>query len=525
MGFWQKLKALITGEPEATAPAAAPPAGGAPRAQQPEPPAVPKRVDPYAATGVMGLSPAEFRRRAKKVNPWRSAWIGRVDVIPPASDERTALVDRGLVLNGYFTVDQLRDIHAVGDQWLEISEARSVAALHGAASADAAIAQRRADAIALKLQKKAAAKARREAEAVAKAHRHATDIIFVGRGYSGRLSARQCQVEDLRRLGLPVLATPADVAQALEITVPRLRWLAWHAEAVAHPHYIWFTVPKRNGGVRHLAAPKASLAQAQRWILDQILDRLPVEPQAHGFVRGRSTVSNARPHVGRGIVINLDLQDFFPTISFPRVRGVFERMGYAPAAATLLAMICTESPRRKVRYDGEDLWVAVGARALPQGACTSPAISNQIARRLDRRLVAMATKHGWIYTRYADDLTFSASRGGSPNVGLMMARVRHIVSEEGFALNPKKGRVQRRSSRQEVTGIVVNDKLSVPRSEVRRLRAILHQAARTGLAAQNREGRPGFEAWFRGKLAYLAMVDPAKGRPMMAELDRILGGR
>ena len=169
----------------------------------------------------------------------------------------------------------------------------------------------------------------------------------------------------------------------------------------------------------------------------------PVEDPAHGFVKGRSTLSCALPHVGKGVVVNLDLSDFFPTITFARVRGVFQRLGYSPAVATVLALLCTEPPRAPVELDGHRTWAAVGPRALPQGACTSPAISNQVARKLDRRLRGMSAKHGFTYTRYADDLTFSSPRGERPpsDVPMLLARVRHIVGEEGFALNPRKGRV------------------------------------------------------------------------------------
>jgi len=243
---------------------------------------------------------------------------------------------------------------------------------------------------------------------------------------------------------------------------------------------------------------------------------------AHGFVRGRSTVTNAAPHVGQQLVLNLDLEDFFPSVTFPRVRGVFRELGYSPAIATLLALLCTECPRRPLSYAGVKYHTAVGPRSLPQGACTSPALANLVARRLDRRLNGLCQKLGYRYTRYADDLTFSTSETNAVrNYGRLLAAVRRIVSDEGFQVHPKKGRIQRRARRQEVTGIVVNDKLGLPRLEVRRLRAILHQAKKTGLNAQNREQRPNFRAWLEGKLAYLAMVDRKRGQQMLEELRRL----
>jgi retron-type reverse transcriptase len=171
--------------------------------------------------------------------------------------------------------------------------------------------------------------------------------------------------------------------------------------------------------------------------------------------------------------------------------------------------------------EGRAYWVAVGPRALPQGAPTSPALSNQVARKLDQRLHGVCEKLGWTYTRYADDLTFSAPAGKREHIPWLLARVRHIAQDEGFAINPKKTRVQRAARRQEVTGVVVNSKPSLAREELRRLRAILHAAKATGLAAQNREGHPDFEAWLRGKIAYVAMIDREKGQRLLAELNAL----
>jgi RNA-directed DNA polymerase len=184
-----------------------------------------------------------------------------------------------------------------------------------------------------------------------------------------------------------------------------------------------------------------------------------------------------------------------------------------------LALLCTECPRKIVEYDGKKYHVALGPRGLPQGACTSPGLSNQVARRLDRRLWGLATKLGLNYTRYADDITFSGGTEFNARVGYLMARVRHIADEEGFTVNPKKTRVQRRNTAQRVTGLVVNEQPSVGRKEIRRLRAILHRARTQGLDAQNRDGRPHFRAWLQGKIAYVAMVRPDVGARLRAELQ------
>ncbi|MGC4119930.1 MAG: reverse transcriptase family protein [Myxococcales bacterium] len=485
----------------------------------------PPNDDVFTHPTLFGFSEEELRRRTTKVDPVRTGWVGPSNAIPDASDERIAAIDRGLVMRGLLTEAQIKEIHDVGRRWGFLRNQRWMAHALAAKTADEAIKRLREERAARKaeLRRLAAERAAQHAEDVAR--RRAEDIIHLGAGVSGGLADRHSDVEELQKRGVPILSTPADVAHALGLTISKLRWLAFHSEAAERIHYVYFEIPKRSGGMRLLSAPHEELGKAQRWIFENVLSQLATEEPAHGFITGRSTLTNATPHLARDLVVNLDLSDFFPTITFPRVRGVFQRLGYSPAVATVFALLCTECPRRKMEYDGTTYWVAVGPRGLPQGACTSPALSNQVAKKLDRRLGGMAKKHGWTYTRYADDLTFSR---GSPSptsagdgVAMMLARVRHIVDEEGFAINVKKGRVQRASGRQSVTGIVVNQKPSLPREELRQLRAILHNARKTGLAAQNRQKLPHFEAWLRGKIAYVMMVDRQKGLAMLKQLDAL----
>jgi hypothetical protein len=141
-----------------------------------------------------------------------------------------------------------------------------------------------------------------------------------------------------------------------------------------------------------------------------------------------------------------------------------------------------------------------------------------VSRRLDSRLTGISAKLGWTYTRYADDLTFSTDGEAAAKTGYLLARVRHISQDEGFAVNEKKTRVQRQNSAQSVTGVVVNERPGVPRAAVRRLRAILHRAKREGLAAQNRTAQPHFEASIRGMIAYIHMVNPRQAEPLARAL-------
>jgi RNA-directed DNA polymerase len=474
---------------------------------RPAPP-VPRKLDNLDLGPLAPLASNQVRSEAKQLsNRFGNPWFGRRDLIPPLSDKRTELIDRGMLGQGLITPEELEEIHRVGLVMDELRPQLDAASSIAQAAVERSIAERAE----IKARKKAEADERRRVRQEQIQHRRATDIFFLGRGVSNGLAERQSDAAALQKFGLPVLSTPADLAVAIGISVPRLRWLAFHNEAATRVHYVTFTVLKKSGGVRQLAAPQRTLRLAQEWILREILNKLPVHEAAHGFAAGRSTVSNAAPHVRQEVVLNADLCDFFPSISFARVKGAFAACGYSPAVATILALLCTESPRRKVTFAGKVYHVAVGPRGLPQGACTSPALSNRISRKLDQRLAGIARKLGWNYTRYADDLSFSASGEAGQKAGYLLARLRHITQEEGFAVNEKKTRVQRRNTRQSVTGIVVNERLASPRTMVKRVRAILHQAAKTGLAAQNKTGRPHFPAYIQGQIAYIAMVNPKQG--------------
>lgn len=516
-GIWDWLARLFR------APRPAPAAPPRRPAAAPAPPA-PKRAtaDRYApAPGIAALSPDEFRRRALAVRPWTTAFIGRVDLIPPQSDVRTALIDRGLVLTGRLTEAELAEIHEVGDLWLEHHGVVEAARLAGRTAGEAAVQELRAERAANKEARRKAAADARAARAAAVRARRESDIVFVGRGVSAGLADRRAHLEKLEAAGLPVLATPAELALFLGVSIPQLRWLAFHQEAATRVHYVSFTVPKRSGGTRTLSAPHRKLATVQQRILAEILARVPLHPAAHGFVPGHSTLTGAEEHVGKTVLVNLDVKDFFPSITLPRVRGAFRALGYSPAVASLLALLCTESPRAPMKHGGATYHVATGPRALPQGACTSPALSNLVARRLDARLAGYARAAGWTYTRYADDLCFSAGPERRQDAPRLIGRVRTILESESFQPHPDKTRVSRKGGRQMVTGIVVNDKPGLRREEVRRIRAILHRARTEGLEAQNRDGHPRFAAWLRGKLAYLHMIDPDRAAPLLRELDAL----
>lgn len=371
-----------------------------------------------------------------------------------------------------------------------------------------------------KKQLKREAAERRRLKKEAWAAYRATHIVHLGDGiyYNDAADADKWDLAEPEARAaeneLPRLDGPSDLARELGLSVGQLRWLSYHRDAARSLHYRRFTIPKSDGSERAIWAPMPKLKAAQHWILRNIVEHLPVHGAAHGFLAGRSVVTNARPHAGAAVVVQLDLKDFFPTVTWRRARGLFRKAGYREQVATLLALICTEAPREIVTWRGETWYVALGPRCLPQGAPTSPAITNALCLRLDRRLSGLARKLGYRYTRYADDLTFS--RGpGDPKIGALLGAVQHIVEAEGFAVHPEKTRVKRKGRRQLVTGIVVNGDgpVRVPRKIKRQLRAAIHNL---------HSGKPLPEgeslARLRGYAAFVHQAEPELGRRLLDAL-------
>lgn len=358
------------------------------------------------------------------------------------------------------------------------------------------------------------AKTRHE-RALAWHERRKTEILYLGEGVSAGL--RPDAATKPLKSGLPELANPKALADAIGIPLAELRFLAYDRALSRTSHYQRFTIAKKSGGERLISAPMPRLKRAQYWVLDNLVGKVPVHEAAQGFVPGRSILTNAERHVGRDVVVNLDLKDFFPTLTFRRIKGKFRGLGYPEAVATVLALLCTEPDTDEIELDGERLFVSRGPRRLPQGAPTSPMLTNLVCSRLDARLSALAGSLGFTYTRYADDMTFSASGEGAGKVAILLKMIGEIVANEGFTIHPDKTRVMRRGRRQEVTGLTVNERVAVPRDTLRRFRALLHGIAKTGpegkrwgVARDVFDGALGFAYFVR-------MVTPALGETLVAE--------
>lgn len=330
----------------------------------------------------------------------------------------------------------------------------------------------------------------------------------------------------LRNLGLPVLNTTNDLLRWLDLDLRPFLALANPADRLRprKANYIEWTVPKKRHGIRVICSPKPRLKAVQHRIQTEILDRVEPHEAAHGFVRGRNIVTNAGPHVGQALVVNLDLRDFFDYVRYPRVIGVFRWLGYSLEVSRCLALLCTHRPNLSVLFDARSvrLYVRRAFRHAVQGAPTSPALANLAVYRLDRRLAGLAWRFEATYTRYADDLTFSGGEPFKRGMIRFLPLVQQIIKEEGFKLNARKMRFMRPGQCQQVTGVVVNRKVNARRRDYDLLKAIIHNAERAGfLESQNRDARPNFRANLLGRAAHIRQLNPSRGQRLIEQISSL----
>lgn len=300
-----------------------------------------------------------------------------------------------------------------------------------------------------------------------------------------------------------------DVAEFLETTPRRLSFLLFDPRK---PDYKSFQIKKARGGFREISSPPHEIYFFQRKILSCLTSKYIKKQSVHSFVAKRNVETNASAHLNSKIILNIDLIDFFPSIHFGRVRGVFQSypLSFNPRVSSVLAQICC--------FKGK----------LPQGAPTSPIISNFICRGLDEMLLAYAKKNGCRYTRYADDITFSFNHPKFPEgvvIGtgegkscVLNPELIGLIEKNDFKINPEKTRIQDCGGRQVVTGLTVNKKVNVRRKYVRNIRAILHDLQKRGKNAANSRfigldqkdrlsrNSPSVVTHVYGKLDFLKMV-------------------
>lgn len=336
-------------------------------------------------------------------------------------------------------------------------------------------------------------------------------LPHLGREVSAGLRYEGGDDDKLRVLDLPLLHSAEEVAQALEIETSQLAWLTYHRAAATSDHYQHFTIPKKSGGTRKISSPKAKLRHAQSWLLESVLSKVPVDNAAMAFRPKLNIAHNAQIHAGAKVIVRIDFKDFFPSITFKRVKWMFQSLGFNEGVSTIFALILTEAPRVELTLDGQKHFVAVTKRFLPQGACTSPAITNILCRVLDKRLAGASQNLGFVYTRYTDDLVFS-SKAEKCDARAMRDLATTIINDEKFEINGEKTAILRTKGRQTVTGLVVNAQNSddgkprISRRDIRNFRAFLHQYELRGREAMTEKIGQDALSYARGYLSFIHMV-------------------
>lgn len=319
---------------------------------------------------------------------------------------------------------------------------------------------------------------------------------------------------------LRTVTTLADIKSiedlAKYLLLSRKAMLYWSHRANTETAYHEFSIPKRSGGEpRPIKAPVGQLNNIQRRLLRLLETGLRPRNVVHGFVEGKSIVTNARIHASQRYVLNVDLQNFFGAINFGRVRGalISRPFGVDPKVATLIARFCCYQ------------------NALPQGAPTSPILSNYICLRLDAEVMRLARSSGCRYTRYADDLTISTSKKEFPkdlavvtapfsSHAIVGKALGEIIGSNGFTINGDKARLYHKHQRQQVTGLTVNEFPNVHRKFIRQIRAMIYAWETFGLEKAEAEHHakyrkrhrnvnlppPSFARVLHGKLTFLSMV-------------------
>ncbi len=332
---------------------------------------------------------------------------------------------------------------------------------------------------------------------------------------------------------LPAMTSSVQLAEFLGLTAQQLDWISARPPLArcdkGDPRYE-FHLDCKNRKRRLLEIPYPKLMSVQRRLLRELFEKIPLHDAAHGFRKGRSVVTYAKPHVGQRVVWRTDLANFFPSIQANRIFGALRTFGYPETVARTLTGLTTNripksvfrklfvgSPSDVVR----ELELLYDSPHLPQGAPTSPALANLITYRLDCRLQGLANRFKANYTRYADDLAFSGNDSFKKALKEFQTLALAIIMDEGFAIHRRKSVVMTSSRQQKLAGIIVNEKLNSPRIEYKQLHAILHNCAQSDPESQNRDEHPDFQSHLQGRIGWVKSLNSTRGQKLRKLFDTI----
>lgn len=301
------------------------------------------------------------------------------------------------------------------------------------------------------------------------------------------------EIIKLSMLGLPVIQNINDFSVVTHISKYTIYQLSFHS----NKYYKTYEIAKKQGGKRIICQPSKKLKGLQSWILVNILNKVQVSPSCKGFRKGSSTLDNAKPHIGSNTILNLDIKDFFPTISSNQVFNIFKTIGYNKLISSVFTNICT--------FEGY----------LPQGSPCSPMLANLATWTLDLRIQGYVGKRGINYTRYADDLTFS---GLNPSkVVKIIPMIKSIINEENFCVNHKKTRISSAARTKSVTGLIVNEaSVGIGKQKFKILRAKIYH-----LTLPEEQTNEKLLHHVEGWLAYLNSVDIIRHKRAMSYISEL----
>lgn len=326
--------------------------------------------------------------------------------------------------------------------------------------------------------------------------------------------------------GLPVIFDQQHLAILLLMERRQLKKLINEVSG----HYKYFAIKKRSGGLRRIMSPYNDLKSVQLWIKESILDRIEQPNYVTAFAKGRNIVGNAKMHEGRAYILKVDIANFFESIGVRRVYKAFCRIGYEKGVSAWLANLCTSKlddykyEQLEEQEEVQRLFDELGMKTDPfliQGAPTSPALANIICGKMDRRMMGLANKIGFNYSRYADDMTFSADdKANLPKIGM----IRRIVESEGFRLKEEKSELLHKGNRQIVTGLLVDGHVRVPGRYKKDIMRHIHFCQKYGGRGHFHRITPGKafgKEWLEGRIRYVYSVEPETAKKMWAEFEKI----
>lgn len=350
----------------------------------------------------------------------------------------------------------------------------------------------------------------------AKDKKHSDEFISETLSYADGLDSK----------GLPVIFDQQHLSYLLCMEHRNLRQLV----KLASSYYKYFAIKKRRGGLRRIMSPYSELRDVQTWIKENILDKIELPNCVKAFVKGRNIMENAKMHEGRKYILKVDITNFFESIGVRQVYVAFRKMGYDRSVAAWLANLCTakiEDYKYEQLEDQEEIQKLFNdlyhksEPFLVQGAPTSPGLANIICNRMDKRMMGLANKHGFTYSRYADDMTFSADKKDRlPKVSM----IRKIVETEGFHLNDEKIELLHEGNRQIVTGLLVDNHVRVPGRYKKDIKRHIHFCLKYGGREHFHRIAPGKafgKEWLAGRIRYIHSVEPETAKKLWAEFERI----